>query len=142
MVGDLLTEVGVPTAVMDLDWLRRSWPGQHRFCVGVASRNLRSGARSHRDTGASQDSSGRRHRDQGRPRPPRGRARCSPFGGRLRVDLQLVWASLAQRHEGDGLAPQWSLAPVLGAGQHPGAAAIEDFTFGAKSSVAVRWPTG
>jgi len=25
-VGDLLTEAGVPNAVIDLDWLRRSWP--------------------------------------------------------------------------------------------------------------------
>jgi adenylylsulfate kinase-like enzyme len=26
MVGDLLTEAGMPNAVIDLDWLRRSWP--------------------------------------------------------------------------------------------------------------------
>ena len=26
MVGGVLTEAGVPNAVIDLDWLRRSWP--------------------------------------------------------------------------------------------------------------------
>jgi len=44
MVGDLLTEAGVPNAVIDLDWLRRSWlsPAGDRFNVAVSLRNLRS----------------------------------------------------------------------------------------------------
>ena len=54
MVGDLLTEAGVPNAVIDLDWLRRSWPSPEgdRFNVAVALRNLRSVARNYRDAGA------------------------------------------------------------------------------------------
>ena len=54
MVGDLLTEAGVPNAVIDLDWLRRSWPSPagDRFNVAMALRNLRSVARNYRDAGA------------------------------------------------------------------------------------------
>jgi len=54
MVGDLLTEAGVPNAVIDLDWLRRSWPSPDgdRFNVAMALRNLSSVARNYRDAGA------------------------------------------------------------------------------------------
>ena len=54
LVGDLLTEAGVPNAVIDLDWLRRSWPSPagDRFNVAMALRNLRSVARNYRDAGA------------------------------------------------------------------------------------------
>ena len=54
MVGDLLTETGVPNAVIDLDWLRRSWPSPtgDRFNVAMALRNLRSVARNYQDAGA------------------------------------------------------------------------------------------
>jgi hypothetical protein len=54
MVGDLLTEAGGPNAVIDLDWLRRSWPSPagDRFNVAMALRNLRSVARNYRESGA------------------------------------------------------------------------------------------
>jgi hypothetical protein len=46
-----LTEAGVPSAVVDLDWLRRSWPSPagDRFNVAMALRNLCSVARNYRD---------------------------------------------------------------------------------------------
>ena len=54
MVGNLLTEAGVPNAVIDLDWLRRSWPSPEgdRFNVAMALRNLRAVARNYQDAGA------------------------------------------------------------------------------------------
>jgi len=103
-VGDLLTEAGVPNAVIDLDWLRRSWPSPtgDRFNVAMALRNLRSVARNYREAGAVrivlagviETRDGRdRHED----------AVGVPLSVcRLRVDLALVRARLAQRHEGEG----------------------------------------
>ena len=53
MVGDLLTEAGVPNAVIDLDWLRQSWPSPtgDRFNLAMTLRNLRSVASNYRDAG-------------------------------------------------------------------------------------------
>ena len=54
MVGDLLSGAGVPNAVIDLDWLRRSWPSPagDRFNVTMALRNLRSVTGNYREAGA------------------------------------------------------------------------------------------
>lgn len=43
-VGDLLTDAEMPHAVIDLDWLRHSWPtpSGDRFNFGTMLRNLRS----------------------------------------------------------------------------------------------------
>jgi adenylylsulfate kinase len=133
MVGDLLTEAGVPNAVIDLDWLRRSWPSPtgDRFNVAMALRNLRSVARNYRDAGAvrivlagvietkiNRD----RHED----------ALGVPLSVcRLRVDLPLVRARLAQRHEGEGAVLQWYLARSGELDAILEAAAIEDFTVSA-----------
>jgi adenylylsulfate kinase len=53
MVGDLLSEAGVPNAVIDLDWLRRSWPSPagDRFNLAMELRNLRPVARNYLDAG-------------------------------------------------------------------------------------------
>ncbi|MEV0385381.1 adenylyl-sulfate kinase [Nonomuraea sp. NPDC050643] len=42
-VGDLLADAGVPGAVIDLDWLRRSWPAPREdpFNGALTLRNLR-----------------------------------------------------------------------------------------------------
>jgi hypothetical protein len=50
---------------------------------------------------------------------------------RLRVDLPLVRARLAQRHEADGVALQWYLAQSGSLDTILEAAAIEDFTVSA-----------
>jgi adenylylsulfate kinase len=112
MVGDLLTETGVPNAVIDLDWLRRSRPSPSgdRFNVAMALRNLRSVARNYQDAGAVrivlagviETRDGReRHED----------ALGVPLSVcRLRVDLPLVRARLARRHEAEGAVLQGYLA--------------------------------
>jgi len=129
LVGDLLSETGVPNAVIDLDWLRRSWPGPtgDRFNLAMALRSLRSIARNYQDAGAVrivlagvvETRDGRdRHED----------ALGVPLSVcRLRVDLALVRARLAQRHEGEGAVLQWHLARSGELDIVLEAAAIEDF---------------
>jgi adenylylsulfate kinase len=129
MVGDLLTQTGVPNAVIDLDWLRRSWPSPtgDRFNVAMALRNLSSVARNYQDAGAVrlvlagviETKDGRdRHED----------AVGVPLSvSRLRVGLALVRARLAQRHEGEGAMLQWYLARSGELDMVLEAAAIEDF---------------
>jgi len=112
MVSGVLTEAGVPNAVIDLDWLRRSWPSPagDRFNVAMALRNLRSVARNYRDAGAVRivlagviETKVERDRHEDALGVPL--SMC-----RLRVDLPLVRARLAQRHEGEGAVLQWHLA--------------------------------
>src|SRR5665647_1092359 len=128
MVGDLLTEAGVPNAVIDLDWLRRSWPSPtgDRFNVAMALRNLRSVARNYRDAGAVRivlagviETKVERDRHEEALGVPL--SMC-----RLRVDLPLVRARLAQRHEGEGAVLQWHLDRSGGRDAILEAAAIED----------------
>lgn len=53
-LGDLLADARVPNAVLDLDWLRRSWPSPpgDPFNSAMAVRNLRSVARNYLEAGA------------------------------------------------------------------------------------------
>ena len=130
MMGDLLTGAGVPNAVIDLDWLRRSWPSPagDRFNVTMALRNLRSVAGNYREAGAVRivlagviETRIERDRHQDALGVPL--AMC-----RLRVDLPLVRARLAQRHEREGEVLQWHLARSGELDTILDAAAIEDFT--------------
>ncbi len=54
MIGDLLTAAEVPHAVIDLDWLRRTWPSppDDRFNLAVTLANVRSVAHNFLDAGA------------------------------------------------------------------------------------------
>ena len=133
MVGDVLTEAGVPNAVIDLDWLRRSWPSPDgdRFNVAMALRNLSSVARNYRDAGAVRivlagviETRVERDRHEDALGVPL--SVC-----RLRVDLPLVRARLAQRHEGEGAVLQWHLVRSGELDTILEAAAIDDFTVGA-----------
>jgi hypothetical protein len=133
MVGDVLTEAGVPNAVIDLDWLRRSWPSPDgdRFNVAMALRNLSSVARNYRDAGTVRivlagviETRVERDRHEDALGVPL--SVC-----RLRVDLPLVRARLAQRHEGEGAVLQWHLVRSGELDTILEAAAIDDFTVGA-----------
>ena len=133
MVGDLLTDAGVPNAVIDLDWLRRSWPSPagDRFNVAMSLRNLRSVARNYRDAGAVRivlagvvETRVERDRHEDALGVPL--SVC-----RLRVDLPLVRERLVQRHEGKGAALQWHLARSGDLDTILEAAAIDDFTVSA-----------
>jgi adenylylsulfate kinase len=130
MVGDLLTEADVPNAVIDLDWLRQSWPSPagDRFNGAMALRNLRSVARNYRDAGAVRivlagvlETRVERDRHEDALGVPL--SVC-----RLRVDLPLVRARLAQRHAGEGAVLQWHLDRSGELDAILEAAAIEDFT--------------
>jgi adenylylsulfate kinase len=132
IAGDLLTEAGVPNAVIDLDWLRRSWPSPagDRFNVAMALRNLRSVARNYREAGAVRillagviETRVERDRHQDALGVPL--AMC-----RLLVDLPLVRARLARRH-GEGAVLDWHLARSGELDTILEAAAIEDFTVSA-----------
>ena len=133
MVGDLLTEAGVPNAVIDLDWLRRSWPSPQgdRFNVTMALRNLRSVARNYRDAGAVRivlagviETKVERERHQDALGVPL--SVC-----RLCVDLALVRARLEERYEGEGAVLAWYMARSGELDAILEAAAIDDFTVGA-----------
>jgi hypothetical protein len=133
MVGRLLAEAGVPNAVIDLDWLRQSWPSPpgDRFNVAMALRNLRSVAQNFRDAGAvrivlagvieTRDERDRHEDAVGVPL-----SMC-----RLHVDLALVRARLAGRHQGEGANLQWHLDRSVELDAILETAAVEDFTVSA-----------
>jgi adenylylsulfate kinase len=102
-VGDLLAQAGIAHAVIDVDWLRRSWPCPpgDPFNGELALRNLRAVARNYLDTGGVRlvlagvvESRSERGAYQAALGVPL--AVC-----RLRVDLPVVRERLARRHEGD-----------------------------------------
>jgi adenylylsulfate kinase len=130
MVGDLLSEEGIANAVIDLDWLRRSWPSpsSDRFNLALALRNLRPVARNYLDAGAVRivlagviETRVDRDRHQDALGIPL--AVC-----RLRVDLPVVRARLARRHEGEGAVLQWHLDRSGELDTILEAARVEDFT--------------
>jgi hypothetical protein len=106
----------------NLDWLRRSWPSPtgDRFNVAMALRNLRSVARNYRDAGAVrivlagviETKANRDHHENALGVPL---SVC-----RLRVDLPLVRARLAQRHRGRRCGASVVPGPVRGTGCHLG----------------------
>ena len=128
MVGDLLGRARVPHAVIDLDDLRRAWPSppDDPFNVAITVANLRAVAGNYFDAGAARivlagviETQEDRDRHQDALGVPL--AVC-----RLRVDLPLVQARLARRHEGDG-ALQWYLDRSTELDTVLEAAALEDF---------------
>jgi adenylylsulfate kinase len=130
MLGDLLSAAGVPNAVIDLDWLRRSWPSPagDRFNLAMELRNLRPVARNYLDAGAVRIVLAgviETHVDRDRYQDALG----VPLSVcRLRVDLPVVRARLACRHEGEGAALQWHLDRSEELDTVLEAAGIEDFT--------------
>jgi adenylylsulfate kinase len=131
-VGDLLSQAGVPNAVIDVDWLRQSWPSPagDRFNQTMALRNLRSVASNYLDAGAVRivlagvlETRAERNRYQEALEIPL--SVC-----RLRVDLALVRTRLAQRHTGDEAALDWHLDRAGELDTILEAARIEDFTVG------------
>jgi adenylylsulfate kinase len=110
-VGGLLADSRVPNAVIDLDWLRRSWPSPpgDRFNFGMVLRNLRSVARNYLDAGAvrlvlagvvESREERRRYRDA---------VGVELVVCRLRVDLPMLRQRLVRRHEGDAARLRWHL---------------------------------
>lgn len=109
--GDLLAAAGIPHAVIDLDWLRRSWPApaDDPFHLELTLRNLRDVARNHLEAGA------RRLVLAGVVESRDERRRHQEAVGvdltvcRLRVPIPVVHRRLARRHEGDEAGLRWHL---------------------------------
>jgi adenylylsulfate kinase-like enzyme len=111
-LGDLLAQAGVANAVIDVDWLRRSWPcpPDDPFNGGIALRNLRAVAQNYIETGALRlvlagvvESRAERDAYQAALGVPL--TVC-----RLRVDLGTVRRRLIRRHDGDPGGLHWHLA--------------------------------
>jgi adenylylsulfate kinase len=130
MVGDLLSGEGIANAVVDLDWLRRFWPGpaDDSYNSALGLRNLRPVARNYFDAGATRivlagviETRGDRDHHQDAVGVPL--TVC-----RLRVDLSVVRARLVRRHEGAAAVLQWHLDRSGELDTILDAAAVEDFT--------------
>lgn len=129
-VGGLLTDADIPNAVIDLDWLRQSWPtpSGDRFNFSMMLRNLRSVAGNYLAAGAV------RLVLAGVIEDLEDRKLCSDAIGielsacRLQADLSVIHQRLMRRHENEPEALRWHLAR---AGELAGIleqAAVDDFT--------------
>ncbi|MER6610286.1 hypothetical protein ABT282_31365 [Streptomyces sp. NPDC000927] len=129
-VGDLLTHAGIPNAVIDLDWLRQSWPtpSEDPFNFGMMLRNLRSIAGNYLAAGAD------RLVLAGVIENQEDRKLCGDAVGaelsvcRLRAELPVIHQRLTRRHDGEPEVLRWHLAR---AGELAGIlerAAADDFT--------------
>jgi len=110
-VGDMLGGAEIPNAVIDLDWLRRSWPSPEgdRFNSAMALRNLRPTARNYLEAGAVRlvlagVIETRAERDSYQDALGVPLSVC-----RLRVALPKIQARLVRRHAGDRIALRWHL---------------------------------
>ncbi|MEV6867168.1 adenylyl-sulfate kinase [Streptosporangium subroseum] len=128
-VGDLLIGTEVPHAVIDLDWLRRSWPTPpgDRFNIEMELRNLRSVARNYLDAGALRlvlAGVVENRDDRQRYRDAIG---VDLTVCRLHVELPVVHQRLARRHAGEDASLRWHLERSERLDQILGNAQIEDF---------------
>jgi adenylylsulfate kinase-like enzyme len=110
-IGDLLTGAGTANAVIDVDWLRRSWPHppDDRFNGRIALRNLSAVAQNYLQAGTTRlvlagviESRAERDAYQAAVAAPL--TVC-----RLRVDLPTIRQRLTRRHETDDDGLRWHL---------------------------------
>lgn len=110
-IGDLLSDAGIAHAVIDVDWLRRSWPRppDDPFNSGMALRNLRAVARNYLRAGTTRlvlagvlETCVERDAYQDSVKVPL--TVC-----RLRVGLQTIRQRLIRRHENDDAGLRWHL---------------------------------
>ncbi|MGW3741403.1 AAA family ATPase [Streptomyces sp. NPDC005146] len=131
--GDLLTGAGVPNAVIDMDWLCRTWPApaDDRFNFALLLRNLRCMVGNYLDAGVT------RLVLAGVVEDAEDRKQCEQAVGvglsvcRLRVELPVVRQRLSRRHADEPEALRWHLDR---SGELDGVldrSRVEDFTFDA-----------
>ncbi|MFJ9350947.1 AAA family ATPase [Streptomyces sp. NPDC101237] len=129
-VGDLLADAGLPHAVLDLDWLRRSWPAPSgdRFNFEMLLRNLQSIAGNYLKAGA------RRLVLAGVVEHRNERKRLADAVGVgltvcwLRAELPVVHQRLTRRHDGEPEALRWHLDRSAQLDGILSRAAVDDFT--------------
>ncbi|MFC9536198.1 MULTISPECIES: DEAD/DEAH box helicase family protein [unclassified Streptomyces] len=135
-VGSLLTDAGIPNAVIDLDWLRQAWPAPSgdRFNFGMMLRNLRSVADNYLAAGAA------RLVLAGVIEDVEQRQLCAEAVGielsvcRLTVDLPVNHQRLVRRHENEPELLRWHLDRAGELAEILGRAAVDDFTVDATTS--------
>ncbi|MEV0490641.1 hypothetical protein [Streptomyces atratus] len=129
-VGHLLTGAGIPNAVIDMDWLRRTWPApaDDRFNFALLLRNLRCMVGNYLDAGVT------RLVLAGVVEDVEDRKQCGEAVGvglsvcRLLVELPVVRQRLTRRHADEPEALRWHLDR---SGELDGIldrARVEDFT--------------
>lgn len=108
-LGDLLAEAGVPHAVVDLDWLRHSWPSPpgDPFNSAMTLRNLRDVARNHLEAGAARLVLAGVVESRAERRRYEETVAAELTVCRIRVPLSTVHRRLARRHEGDDAGLRW-----------------------------------
>lgn len=109
--GDLLADATIPNAVIDLDWLRRSWPSPpgDRFNFGMALRNLRSVARNFLDHGTVRLVMAGVVESREERRQYEDAVGVDLIVCRLRVDLSTVRRRLTKRHQDTPDQLRWHL---------------------------------
>ena len=129
VVGDRLNEAEISNAVIDLDWLRRTWlsPQGDPFNVAMTLRNLRSVAGNYLDSGTERlvlagvvENAAQRERFREALNVPM--VVC-----RLLVDLPVIHARLASRRENAETALRWHLNRAGELDAILDAARVEDF---------------
>ncbi|MEV5601479.1 AAA family ATPase [Streptomyces sp. NPDC052299] len=129
-VGGLLSEGGVPHAVLDLDWLRQAWPAPpgDRFNSAVLLRNVRSVAGNYLGAGATRLvlAGVIEHRAE-RDRLARA-VGVDLTVARLRADPTALHRRLAQRHHSEPEALRWHLDRTSELDGILDRAALDDFT--------------
>ncbi|MEU6895530.1 AAA family ATPase [Streptomyces sp. NPDC046557] len=110
-LGDLLADAGVPHAVVDLDWLRKSWPAPpgDRFNFGMLLRNLRSVTGHYLDAGATRLVLAGVIEDQDERKLLADAVGAELSVCRLQAELSIIHQRLAQRHDSEPEALQWHL---------------------------------
>ncbi|MGQ4511066.1 hypothetical protein [Streptomyces sp. DW26H14] len=141
--GELLADAGVPHAVIDLDWLRKSWPAPagDRFNTAMMARNLRVVAGNYLSAGAV------RLILAGVIEDAESRKLCGDAIGielsvcRLRVESSVNHQRLMRRHENDPEAVRWHLARAGELAQILDRSAVDDFVLDATTRSAVELAT-
>jgi hypothetical protein len=128
--GHLLTDAGIPNAVIDMDWLRRTWPApaDDRFNFALLLRNLRCVVGNYLDAGVT------RLVLAGVVEDSEGRKQCGEAVGvslsvcRLQVELPVVRQRLTRRHADEPEALRWHLDRSGELDRILDRARVEDFT--------------
>ncbi|MFF7336801.1 hypothetical protein ACFZAT_05610 [Streptomyces sp. NPDC008163] len=129
-VGDLLADAGAPHAVLDLDWLRKSWPAPpgDRFNFGLLLRNLRSVAVNYLDAGATRLVLAGVVERQDERKQLADAVGVDLTVCWLRAELPVVHQRLARRHADELEALRWHLDRSAELDAILGRAAVDDFT--------------
>ncbi|MFJ2899043.1 hypothetical protein ACIO87_29675 [Streptomyces sp. NPDC087218] len=110
-VGDLLADAGIPHAVIDLDWLRKSWPTPpgDRFNFGMLLRNLQAVTGHYLDAGATRLVLAGVIEDQDERKLLADAIGAELLVCRLRAELSIIHQRLARRHGNEPEALRWHL---------------------------------